>query len=357
WSLLLLLLFPARHILGRVLAFLGHGELLILYGFVLALGGAELFESVGVKGDIGALVVGVCLAGHSRAEELSKAMLSFKDLFLLSFFLSIGLAGVPSLMAVGVAALLAPLAVAKAALFFGLFSLHRLRLRTAFQGALSLANYSEFGLIVAAVGVANGWLDAAWLVLLALSLAFSFLLSALGARYSEPVYRTLKPALRRFERQTLTTEDQLLTLDGAKVAVVGMGGVGSGAYDALAAEGKLGLVGVDLDPVTVASHTAAQRRVLRGDPTDPDFWDRIVDSHTLDLVLIALPKLSTTLDVIERLSELGYDGEIAATCRFEDEAEALRQAGASTVFNLYDDAGVAFVARAEGQLAALLPTP
>ena len=90
WAILVLLLLPLRPLLHALLQRVGHGELQVLYGFILALGGAELFELVGLKGDLGALVLGVLIASHSKAEEMAKTMLGFKDLFLLGFFLSIG---------------------------------------------------------------------------------------------------------------------------------------------------------------------------------------------------------------------------------------------------------------------------
>ena len=43
------LLIPLRPILHLLLERVGHGELLVLYGFLLALGGAELFELVEMK--------------------------------------------------------------------------------------------------------------------------------------------------------------------------------------------------------------------------------------------------------------------------------------------------------------------
>ena len=69
------MLIPLRHLLQRVLALTGHGELLILYGIVLAVGGADLFELVGMKGDLGALVIGMLLASHPKANELAKDLL------------------------------------------------------------------------------------------------------------------------------------------------------------------------------------------------------------------------------------------------------------------------------------------
>ena len=81
----------------------GHGELLILLGVLLPLSGAALFSVVGLKPDLGALVFGMLLADHDRAEELYKTMMVFKDLFLVGFFLTIGLSGIPSPEALGIA--------------------------------------------------------------------------------------------------------------------------------------------------------------------------------------------------------------------------------------------------------------
>jgi len=58
WALLLLLLLPLRPVLTTLLHRIGRGELQILFGFLLALGGAEVFELVSLKGDLGALALG-----------------------------------------------------------------------------------------------------------------------------------------------------------------------------------------------------------------------------------------------------------------------------------------------------------
>ena len=90
-------LVAARPLWGWLLDRSGHGELLVLLGFVLAIGvGAGSFELVGLKPDLGALLMGLVLAGHPRASELADRLLGFKDILLIGFFLSIGLGGIPS---------------------------------------------------------------------------------------------------------------------------------------------------------------------------------------------------------------------------------------------------------------------
>lgn len=85
-------------VLGRplwnwLLARAGYEELLVLLGLVLAFGAASAFEAVGVKPDLGALVAGMLLASHPKAADLSAGLLGAKDMLLIGFFLSIGLAG------------------------------------------------------------------------------------------------------------------------------------------------------------------------------------------------------------------------------------------------------------------------
>lgn len=339
WALALLLLIPGRWLLHGLLRSVGHGELLVLYGFILALGGAQLFEIVGLKGDLGALVLGVLLASQPKSEELAKTMLGFKDLFLLGFFLSIGLEGELTTTTLALTVLLAPLVLVKAGLFFVLLAAFRLRARTALLTSLSLTNYSEFGLIVIAIAVERGWLAADWLIVVSLAMSLSFIIAAVLNRNSNRVYRLNRPLWQRFQSAKRLADDRILDTGTAQIAIIGMGGIGSGAYEALLQETGAPIVGIDIDPDTVANQRELGRNVLLGDPADADFWDRVQVLHTLDLVMLALPKLSTNLAVLERLRDVGFGGKVAATAKFVDDVAALERAGASTVYNVYQEAG------------------
>lgn len=350
WALLLFLMIPLRLLLHQFLHRIGHGELLVLYGFLLALGGAEIFELVGLKGDLGALVFGVLIASHVRAEEMAKAMLGFKDLFLLGFFLSIGLSGQLSLDSFWIAALLTPLVLLKGALFFALLTRFKLRARTSLLTTVNLTNYSEFGLIVAAIGVANGWLDGQWLIAIAIALSMSFVVAAALNAMSHRLYVKRRSMWTRFQREELIPDDELLELGTATIAVIGMGGVGTGAYDTMRRQYGETVVGVDTDPVTVRNQQATGRIVIHGDPSDADFWDRVQATHTLEVVMLTLPKLNTTMAVLDRLNEARFTGQVAAIARFPDEIEALKHAGAATVFNIYTEAGAGFASHVSSAL-------
>ena len=85
-------LFGIRPMITVILDRCGHRELLLLSAFLLALGlGAGGFEWVGLKPDLGALVIGILVSTHPKAKELADVLLGFKDLFLVAFFLTIGL--------------------------------------------------------------------------------------------------------------------------------------------------------------------------------------------------------------------------------------------------------------------------
>lgn len=349
WALLVLLLIPARPAILWLLKRVGHGELLVLYGFLLAIGGAELFETVGLKGDLGALALGVLIASHPKADELAKTMLGFKDLFLLGFFLSIGMSGQLTIEAFAIGAILTPFVLIKSALFFALLTAFRLRARTALLASLSLGNYSEFGLIVAAVGVSNGWIHEDWLIVIAVALSLSFVVAAALNMSAHGVYRRYRSRWKGMERSERLSDDRQFEIQGARIAVIGMGGIGTGSYDTLVALHGDDVVGVDNDPVTARNQRDEGRNVLQGDPGDSDFWDRFEAMQDLELVLLTLPRLSTGLAVIERLRSGPFSGRIAAIAKFPDEEGALRSAGADTVFNIYTEAGVALAAQALGK--------
>jgi len=351
WAVLLLLLVPLRPLLHTILMRVGHGELLVLYGLLLALGGAEFFELVGLKGDVGALVVGVLMSSHAKAQEMAKTLLGFKDLFLLGFFLSIGLSGQPTLQTLAVGVFIVPFVFVKSSLFFALLTGFKLRARTALLASLNLTNYSEFGLIVAAIGVANGWIDTEWLIVIAIALSLSLAISAVLNGKAYRLYGRHRIAWKQFQRGDRLADDQLFDTQGATIAVLGMGRVGTGAYDEMHNLFGEAVVGVDFDPIKVSEQCASGRKVLFGDPTDADFWDRIAELHTIELVMLALPKLSATLSVLEQLKAAGFAGRVAATARYPDDIEALRNAGAATVFNIYTEAGSGFAAHVAAQTA------
>lgn len=340
-ALLLLLLIPARPLFERLMNFCGHGELLILFGLCLAFGGAALFEACSVKGDLGALLFGVLLSRSSKASELSKSLMSLKELFLVGFFVSIGLVGVPEIPMLLIALVLACFAILKPVLYYFLFVATNLRARTALFSSLSLYNYSEFGLIVAALAVSNSVLPEQWLVIIALALSFSFLFAVPANAHGRQWYNTHTHFLQRFERKNRLPIEPLVDLKGADIVILGMGRVGSGAYEYLKDHQlDYNIVAVEESDTKIQMHRDKGCNVVKGDATDPTFWEQI-NLESIKLVMVSLTNHSENIDVVDLLSSLKYKGDIAVIARFPDEQAALADKGC-IAFNLYAEAGYGF---------------
>ena len=355
WALGLIGLLFLRPALGYLLNRVGHGELLPLFGlFAAVVMGAALFEQVGMKADLGALLLGMLMANHPRASDIASALFGFKEVLLVGFFLQIGLAGVPTLEQVATGILLVLLLPLKTLLFGVLLGRFHLRARSFLLASLSLATYSEFGLIVGTVGASNGWIDSSWLTVIAISLSVSFLLASPFNASAHGLYAKLQGALGRLESKTRHPEDRPLDIGTAEIAIFGMGRIGSGAYEVLRDRYGAVVVGIESNPDKVAEHRGVERRVIHGDATDSDFWERIrATPNALRVVLLAMPEHKANLYALEQIKAGGFSGFIAALAKFPDQAESLEAAGADLAFNMYGEAGAGFALNVHEQIETL----
>jgi len=324
-----------------ILARCGHTELLAVFGFVLALGGGAVFELVGMKADLGALIMGVLLAGSPKGKELAHELMAFKEVFLVCFFLTIGLTGLPTLEIAASSLILLAIVPLKVLLFFWLFTRFHIRARGSALGALVLGNYSEFGLIVAAIAISANWLDAQWLTVIALTVSLSFVLAAPFNIMADRLYEQYRHMLLRWQSNKRLMGDEAIVLSGYEVLIFGFGRVGQAVYTEIAEQIGTKVIGVDLDEDEVKRQTDAGRHVVRGDATNPEFWSRMETSFdTMDLIVLAMPFHAANMAAIKQLRERDYQGTIVATAKFKDEEDHLSEAGADLVFNIYTEAGV-----------------
>ncbi len=354
WALSVLALPLLRPVLYRLLDVAGRGELFILCGLFLALGvGAEGFALVGLKPDLGALVMGVLIAGHPRASELSKALFGFKELMLVGFFLSIGMTGLPTLEMLLASVLICLLLPVKTGIYHFIISRFGLRARSSLFASLSLTNYSEFGLIVAAIAVGQGLLSGEWLLITAMTVSISFAVSAPLSTHSEFVYRRVFTWLCRFERKYCHPHDAPIDLGEVKAVVLGMGRIGSGAYDELQKTYGQQICGVEHAPERVDFNRGQGRNVILGDACDTEFWLKLRKDIELELVILAMPNHQGNIYAAQQLRNLGFNCQVAAIARFPEEVEELSSIGVCTAFNMYEQAGAGLARSAvEGCLLA-----
>ena len=342
WALALVLLVPAAWPLHRVWDRIGHGELQALFGVAVAVAlGYGLFEAVGVHGELGALVMGVLLAKHRNASELSRSLMTVKDLLLVAFFLQIGLYGRPGLEEVLLAVALLAVLPLQVAFYAVLLWAMRLRRRTAFLAGLVLANFSEFGIIVAVLGASVGLLDERWVVVISLAVAISFAVSAALNRRGVELASRMVPLLPHHSTDQLHPDDRLVDVGQADALVLGLGRIGAATCSRLRDGYGLSVLGVEHDPTRASELDPQGFEVLRADATDVEFWGRVERAGRVRMVVLAMPFHKANLIALARLQAAGFTGKVAAVARYDDDVAELRRHGADAVFHVYGSAGTA----------------
>ncbi|MBW2940083.1 cation:proton antiporter family protein [Zhongshania aquimaris] len=343
WAFALLGLPLLRPLLAFFLKQAGHGELLVLFGIAVALGSAELFDMLHLEAGLGALLFGVLLSNISKSVELYKSLINFKDIFLTAFFLSIGYSGLPSGEMLLVACAIGLLIFLRPLIYFLLLLTFRLRARTSLLVGLSLFNYSEFGLIVAAMAVKGGQLPAVWLTTLAVAMALSLFVAVPFNTHVHLLYGRLASRLQKLERSELLIQERPVDLGDAEIVIFGMGRIGSGAYEYLSQHYPNKIVGVEESADKALKLRLSGVSCVPGDASDRDFLER-ADLHKRKTILVSLTNHSENIDVVKMLQHLDYKGKIAVVSRFPDQQEELISLGCIT-FNLYAEAGHGFAER------------
>lgn len=348
WALALpIALFIIRPILIFILNKIGHGELLILYGFFLALiVGAELFKFVGLKADLGALIIGIIIANQKKSKELADILLHFKDFFLIGFFLSIGLLGLPTKEILIISIILVLCLIIKSILYFFVLTRFKLRARTSVLTSLTLTNYSEFGLIVASFAVTANLISSDWLVALAIALSLSFIISSPLNAHAHTIYFKIKDKLNFFEAKDRIEYDKPFDIGKSRILIFGLGKLGSAVYDQLNTKYGQFVLGLDYNIEVVEKLKAEGKNVVLDDATDSEFWERIAKSPVLKkrvkAVLLCMNDHKSNLFAIERLKAINYKGIINATATHDDEIKELEKLNIHSAYNIYSEAGYGF---------------
>lgn len=348
WVLTLpIYLYVVRLVLYKLLDRSGHGELLTVFGFFAPfIAGALVFEVVDLKSDLGALIIGMLLVNHHKAEELYDRMMNYKDFFLIGFFINIGLADVPSWTTVIVAVVLLLVVFLKGYLYLKIFSYFNLRARTNFLTSLHLMNYSEFGLIVGAVAVSNGMLSDEWLVILALLMSFSFLLSSPLVVRSYEIFDKFKDRLTKINKTSKEIDSQPRIRGNVKYVVVGIGSIGGPAFEHFHSQYPKEVVGVDYNTDKINSLKEEGFNVIWGDTTDRDFWEES-SWKNVDVVVLAMSDYASNYNTLKQINKLKTRPfKIAAICHYDDEKHKFENLQVDYIYDYKSSVGEDFAQHA-----------
>ncbi len=340
---LLLVGLAMRYLLPRLLHMLSRShELLVLFGIAWGLALAALGVMLGFSKEVGAFVAGVSLASTPYRDALGARLTSVRDFLLLFFFLDLGAQldlGLLGAQLVESLVFSLFVLIGNPLIVMVIMGVLGYRSRTGFLAGLTVAQISEFSLVLGALGLSLGHISAETMGLITLVGLITISVSTYMIIYSHPLYERLAPWLRIFERRQPHREAmQDAVPDDAvpQVILFGLGRYGSGIARSLR-EGGWRVLTVDFNPDLVRAGDPMGYPVIFGDAEDPEFIATLPLGRVQWVVSTARER-HVNLSLIHALKGLDYGGRIAITAQSPDEVARLEQAGADVVLVPFADA-------------------
>ena len=317
-------------------------ELLVLFSIAWAVCLAILGDLLGFSKEVGAFLAGISLASTRYREAIGARLTSLRDFLLLFFFIDLG----AQLDMGALGGQIGPAAVLSLFVLIGnplivmiIMGVMGYRRRTGFLAGLTVAQISEFSLILGALGITLGHIDKEVLGLITLVGLITIGLSTYLILYSHPLYKWIGRWLKIFERKIPRRE-----MDGEAVQSVPVIGVilfGLGRYGSNVArhlrERGLNVLGVDFNSATVAQWQRQGFQALYGDAEDPEYPGTL-PLNQAQWVVSTIPELDVNLALLDALHHYGYTGKKTVTAHSSSDAEILRESGADLILSPFADA-------------------
>jgi Kef-type K+ transport system membrane component KefB len=332
-----------RYLLPQLLHNLSRSqELLVLFGIAWGLGLAALGVMLGFSKEVGAFIAGVSLASTPYRDALGARLTSVRDFLLLFFFidlgaqLDLGLLGAQLFEALVFSLFVL---IGNPLIVMVIMGVLGYRSRTSFLAGLTVAQISEFSLILGALGLSLGHISAETMGLITLVGLITISASTYMIIYSHQLYERLAPWLRVFERRRPHREaEQGSVPDDAMPLVVlfGLGRYGTGIARTLRERGWR-VLGVEMNPDLVRTGDATGHPVMFGDAEDPEFIATLPLAR-VHWVVSTARECHVNLSLLHSLRSLGYSGRSAITAQALEDAARLEQAGADLILLPFADA-------------------
>ncbi len=333
-----------RYILPYVLRLLAKSqELLLLFAIAWAVLLATIGVMLGFSKEVGAFLAGISIASSPYKNLIAARMVGLRDFLLLFFFIDLGaqmdlsMIGqqlMPALIFSAFVLLGNPLIVMTIMGYLGY------RKRTGFLAGLTVAQISEFSLILGALGVKLGHITPQTLGVITLVGVVTISISTYMILYSHQLYASLAPWLGIFERKIAYRELQQDTDtvdEKANVILIGLGRFGTGIADILRAN-HYRLHCIDFNPDLIHNGSGSAYPIHYGDAEDPEFISALSLTQVKWIISTA-DDPHVSLSLLHGLHEQNFQGKIAVTAHNHTIADNLKQAGADLVLIPYEDAG------------------
>src|SRR3989344_4629392 len=309
-------------------------ELLFLLSIAWVMVFASIFALAGYSIEIGAFLAGVGLSSLKEEHQIASRIRPLRDLFVAIFFITLGL----QISLGGIAANIFPALILSAFVLIGnpiavMAIMGRLgfRIRTSFLVGVSVAQISEFSLVLVALGLRVGHIEGQVVNLVALVGIITITASSYLILNATKIYKREAKYLGVFEKRGVLEEKTLEERVGFAdhFVLVGVGRLGREIFDFLKGKGKR-VVAVDFNPAVVRKLTDEGERVLFGDINDEEIFEK-VNLPSAKLVISTMFDPVDTEDFLGHLSEKGIRTPIVVTSADTRSALKLYNLGADYV--------------------------
>ena len=318
--IVVILLFSTK-VLAKFMDYLARNqEVLFLFGIAWALALAVVFDKLGFSLEIGALVAGMSLASSRYRLELEGKIKPLRDFFIILFFVFFGsqLAGdiTPSLIKAAVL-FSAFVVIGKPILVMTILRIFGYKKRTNFLTGSSLAQISEFSLILILLGFTLGHLSQEIMSLAVMIALITIGLSSYSIYYSHSIFNKISHLLFLFEGNKIyKVKDKEERYD---ILLFGYHRVGYKILKTLK-DMKVSFAVVDYNPKVVIALSKERINTIYGDAGDKNFLSEI-PLDKAKLVISTIPELGINITLKEALKEKSSHAVFLAT------AEQPRMAG------------------------------
>ena len=307
-----------------------HQELLFLFSITWAFVIAGLFSYIGFSIEVGALIAGIVLSISPYSTEISSKIRPLRDFFLIIFFIILGLTiQVSSIGTIVVNALiLSALAlIFKPIILMGLMAMYGYTKRTNFFVGTTLAQISEFSLIVLGLGVAMGHITGEILATLTLTAVITITVSTYFILYSNKFYKKMHKFAALFEKKKVRKERQIRKR--YHTILFGYNRIGFSILQSLKKIKKSYLI-VDFNPDTIADLKKLGIPSLYGDVDDEALLNDLPIDE-MELAVSTIPEYETNALLIETIRLVNEKAVIIVRAHTIKEALDLYRKGASYV--------------------------
>ncbi|MFH1503317.1 MAG: cation:proton antiporter [Candidatus Diapherotrites archaeon] len=319
------------YILPRLSKFFAKSqEFLFLFSIGWGLGLAALFHYIGFSMEIGALIAGITLSITPYHYEISSKMRPLRDFFIILFFILLG-----SQMVFGnISQLIIPAIILSLFILIGnplivmiLMGLLGYKKRIGFQAGFTVAQISEFSLILIALGVSVGHLTNEILSLVTIVGLITISGSTYLILYSDKIYPYFSKYLSIFEKKDIKLEKKIRKDYDA--ILFGYNRIGFNILNCFKRINKKYLV-VDFNPETISNLNKLRIPSLYGDVDDSEFLNEL-PLDKAKIVVSTIPDFDTNFLLIEVVKRVNKDAIIILRAHTINNALELYKKGANYV--------------------------